>query len=120
MIMTHCPHPYFADVTDVLRLNDWALKRPNIIEQATYRHQIASSCSDWLINTDNWPLYDVDQWREYLRYQPEIGIPASWFTHGVFGEGDRRYGPFSADDYAAWRQTWAAYRKTIGLDDLGG
>ncbi len=41
MIMTHCPHPYFADVTDVLRLNDWALKRPNIIEQATYRHQIA-------------------------------------------------------------------------------
>lgn len=120
MIMTHCPHPYFADVTDVLRLNDWALKRPNIIEQATYRHQIASSCSDWLINTDNWPLYDVGQWREYLRYQPEIGIPASWFTHGVFGEGDRRYGPFSADDYAVWRQTWAAYRKTMGLADLEG
>jgi len=120
MIMTHCPHPYFADVTDVLRLNDWALKRPNIIEQASYRQQIAVSCSDWLINTDNWPLYDVGQWREYLRYQPEIGIPASWFTHGVFGEGDRRYGPFTSDDYAAWRETWAAYRKRMGLPKLQG
>jgi hypothetical protein len=60
MIMTRCAHPYFAGVTDVLRLNDWALKRPNIIEQASYRQQIAGSCSDWRINTDNWPLYDVD------------------------------------------------------------
>jgi hypothetical protein len=120
MIMTHCPHPYFADVTDVLRLNDWALRRPNIIEQASYRRQIAASCSDWLINTDNWPMYDIDQWRQYLTYQPEIGIPASWFTHGVFGEGDREYAEFTPDDYAVWRETWVSYRKRLGLPELGG
>ncbi|HUB69659.1 MAG TPA: hypothetical protein VL984_04495 [Acidimicrobiales bacterium] len=115
MVMTHCPHPYFADVTDVLRLNDWAVKVPNVVEQARYRQQIASNCSDWLVNTDNWMMYDIGQWREYLEVQPELGIPASWFTHGVFGEGSLRYEPFTDDDYRRWKQIWATYRKDHGL-----
>ncbi len=115
MIMTHCPHPYFADVTDVLRLNDWAIKVPNIVEQAHYRQQVASNCSDWLINTDNWMMYDINQWREYLEVQPDLGIPATWFTHGVFGEGSLSYEPFTAADYARWRSIWTAYRRKAGL-----
>lgn len=118
MVMTHCPHPYFADVTDVLRLNDWAVKTPNIIEQASYRRQIVASCSDWLINTDNWPMYDRGQWREYLDYQPEIGIPASWFAWGVFGEGSGRYEAFEREDYDHWRDIWLTYRKQRGLPAL--
>ncbi|MCL6442858.1 MAG: hypothetical protein K6T83_05270 [Alicyclobacillus sp.] len=118
MIMTHCPHPYFADVTDVLRLNDWSVRNPNVVEQARYRHSIATACSDWLINTDNWIMYNMDQWRQYLEVQPELGIPASWFTHGVLGEGTWQYEAFTEDDYSRWREIWSAYRQTKGLDKL--
>ena len=33
LVMTQCAHPYFAHVTDALRLNDWSVKSANIIEQ---------------------------------------------------------------------------------------
>lgn len=115
MIMTHAPHPYFADVTDVLRLNDWSVRAPNVVEQARYRHAIAAACSDWLINTDNWPMYDLNQWREYLPVQPELGIPATWFTEGVRGEGNQHFEPFTDDDYQQWRVIWTQYRRNQGL-----
>ncbi|MBC8078821.1 MAG: hypothetical protein H7X86_00620 [Gorillibacterium sp.] len=115
MIMTHCPHPYFADVTDVLRLNDWAFKEPNLVEQARYRAGIVRACSDWLINTDNWFMYDVEQWREYLKIQPDLGIPATWHTRGVWGMGTEQYVAFTEEDYKTWGEIWTAYRVREGL-----
>ena len=116
MIMTHCPHPLFTDVTDVLRLNDWAFRRPDVVEQARYRHGIASAVSDWLINTDNWFMYDISEWRRYLRVQPELGIPASWYAVGVRGDGTHRYEAFTEDDYREWARIWTEYRRSAGLD----
>ncbi len=115
MLMTHCCNPYFADVTDVLRLNDWAYKRSDVVEQARYRQGIASAVSDWLINTDNWFMYDVNEWRRYLEVQPELGIPASWFVNGVWGDGSRSYEPFTQDDYRKWASLWTEYREKQGL-----
>ena len=116
MIMTHCCHPYFADVTDVLRLNDWAFKRPDIVEQAYYRHGVATSVSDWLINTDNWFMYDIEEWRRYLPVQPRLGIPASWFAGGIRGDGTGRYEPFTDEDYLEWSRIWSAYRAANDLE----
>jgi len=115
MIMTHAPHPYFADVTDVLRLNDWSVRSPNVVEQARYRSGIARAGSDWLINTDNWMMYDLEQWRAYLEVQPELGIPATWFTEGVRGEGSQRFEAFTDEDYRRWKQIWEDYRRHQGL-----
>lgn len=116
MLMTHCAHPYFADVTDVLRLNDWSFKQPNLIEQARYRHSIAKACSDWLINTDNWFMYDINQWREYLTVAPELGIPATWYAIGVWGDGRHAsYEAFTEADYTNWASIWRQYRKSKGL-----
>ncbi|MBC8079338.1 MAG: hypothetical protein H7X86_03270 [Gorillibacterium sp.] len=117
MVMTNCPHPYFADVTDVLRLNDWSYKEPNILEQARYRSSIARAVSDWLINTDNWWMYDIGQWREYMLVQPELGIPATWHTQGVWGEGTRTYESFTEEDYKLWADRWIAYRQKEGLQE---
>ena len=116
LIMTHCAHPYFADVTDVFRLNDWSIKKPDLVEQGRYRHSIASACSDWLINTDNWFMYDINQWREYLRVAPELGIPATWYTTGIWGDGpDARYEELTDKDYVEWASIWSRYRKSKGL-----
>ena len=114
LIMTHCPHPYFADVTDVLRLNDWSFKKPDLVAQARYRRAIAAACSDWLINTDNWFMYDIDQWREYLGVAPELGIPASWYATGVWGDGPgTAYEAFTDGDYARWKEIWTRYSRRI-------
>lgn len=112
MIMAHCCHPYFADVVDVLRLNDYAFVNPTVVEQMVYRASIAKASSDWLINTDGWCMYDIDQWREVLEAAPDIGIPATWFTHGVFGEGSLSYEAFTENDYAAWKAVWEQYSLT--------
>jgi len=115
MIVTHCAHPYFADCTDVLRLNDFAFREPDVVEQGRYRAAIAAAVSDWLINTDNWFMYDIDQWREYLKVQPELGIPAAWHTQGIWGMGVRSYSAFTEEDYSMWKQVWTEYRRKCGL-----
>lgn len=113
MILSHCCHPYFADVVDVLRLNDYAFVNPTVVAQMRYRAAIAKATSDWLINTDGWCMYDINEWRQALQAAPEIGIPATWFTHGVFGEGIRTYEPFTEKDYADWKATWTTYRERL-------
>lgn len=113
MILSHCAHPYFADVVDVLRLNDYCFKNPTLVEQMRYRASIAKASSDWLINTDGWCMYDIGQWREMLRAAPDVGIPATWFTHGVFGEGSRSYEAFTPEDYREWRDVWAQYNQRL-------
>jgi hypothetical protein len=121
LIVTHCPHPYFADVTDVLRINDFSIVTRNVETQARYRVGIARAVSDWLINTDNWPLYDLDQWRDYLAIQPELGIPASWYARLFWGgylgadSGTQREEVLTEDDYRRWREIWVAYRRDKGL-----
>ena len=120
MILSHCCHPYFADVVDVFRLNDYAFKNPTLVEQMRYRASIAKASSDWLINTDGWCMYDIGEWRKMLRAAPETGIPASWFTHGVFGEGSLSYEAFTEQDYAEWKDVWTRYHadNDISIDDL--
>jgi hypothetical protein len=119
MILSHCCHPYFADVIDVLRLNDYCFKNPTVVEQMRYRAGIAKATSDWLINTDGWCMYDIGEWRKALRAAPEIGIPASWFTHGVFGEGSLTYEAFTGQDYAEWKDIWTRYLMDLKPDPRG-
>lgn len=120
MIMTHCCHPYFADVTDVFRLNDFLSKAPNVVQQGEYRYNIAAATSDWLINMDNWWMYDIEQWRKYQKYAPTKGIPAAWHTQGIFGLGADAYGykPFTEADYKEWHELWTEYRNKAGLSAL--
>jgi len=117
MVMTHCNHPYFADVTDVLRLNDFVSKVPNVVEQGMYRAGIARAVSDWLVNMDNWWMHDIDDWRRYLVFAAQHGIPSSWFTQGVWGHGPGigRFDPFTEEDYRIWREVWTEYRERAGL-----
>jgi hypothetical protein len=111
LVMTHTPHPYLADVTDMIRLNDMLdltrLDDPDagmdIGLTLSLRASVARlACPDALIDTDNWPVRNKAVWRDYLRLQPEIGVPSLYFATQVDLTGE----PLTDDDYALIREAW--------------
>jgi hypothetical protein len=115
LIMTHTPHPYLADVIDMIRLNDTLEMRRlhdptfgrHVGEVMTQRARIAAiACPDAIIDTDNWPMRDRAAWREYVRLQPELGVPSLYFVSHLDLTGE----PLEAGDYQLLRETWARYR----------
>ncbi|NJD04174.1 MAG: hypothetical protein FIA99_16625 [Ruminiclostridium sp.] len=109
-IMAHSPNPYFADVIDVLRLNDIHHADEQIIKRMTHRAKIARiACPDWLIDTDNWPIPNRKTWMEYMRKQPELGIPSLYYIDYIDISGEK----ITEEDYKEIRQIWDGYEKEI-------
>ncbi|HET7769040.1 MAG TPA: hypothetical protein VFN74_09700, partial [Chloroflexota bacterium] len=106
LVMTHTPNPHFAGVTDMIRLND-VNTGADVVAQMRHRAAVASAaCPDQLIDTDNWPMPSKAAWREYVRVQPELGVPSLYFaTHVDSGEA------LQDEDYAAVRACWEAWRR---------
>lgn len=118
LIMTHTPHPYLADVLDMIRLND-ALELERLSEPAIGRNMsavmaqrariAAIACPDAIIDTDNWPVRDRATWRAYVQRQPEIGVPSLYFNSHIDITGET----LEAEDYALIRESWARYRAQL-------
>jgi hypothetical protein len=111
LIVTHAPHPYLAGVTDMIRLNDMLdltrLDDPragtDIRRTLTHRAAIARiGCPDALIDTDNWPVRNRALWREYIRVQPEFGVPSLYFSTHIDLTGEA----LEEDDYQLIREAW--------------
>lgn len=111
LVVTHTPSPLFADVTDMIRLNDLLrLKDPQpwapAVAQMTHRARVATATDpDWLIDTDDWCMPSRAEWRDYLAAKPSLGVPALYYATGI----DHSDEPFEDEDYAAIRQAWAAW-----------
>ena len=126
LLMAHTANPAFANVVDMLRLNDVpgvAGEPKSYLAPMQHRARIAHAAGPgWLIDTDNWPSPDRHSFLEYLEAQPRLGVPSLYFATGTGwqspGEG-WRWEPFSESDYAAVRRAWAAYRRQAGLPDRG-
>jgi hypothetical protein len=116
LVMTHTPNPSFADVTDMIRLNDvQRLDDPSpgadFVAHMVHRARIVrATLPDVLIDTDNWAMPDVATWRRYLAVQGELGIPSLYYTTHI----DRSGEALREEDYAALRGAWAAYRASLG------
>jgi hypothetical protein len=107
LVMTHTPHPYLADVVDMIRLNDINTGK-DINRAMRHRACVARiACPSALIDTDNWPVTDRAAWREYLPLQAELGVPSLYYTSHIDSSGEA----LSAEDYDLIRQTWAQYRQ---------
>jgi hypothetical protein len=113
LIVTHTPHPYLADVLDMIRLNDMLdltrLAEPvagaDIAATVSARARVArAACPEALIDTDNWPVRDRRSWREYVRLQPSLGIPSLYFADRI----DLTQEPLDDGDYALIRESWKA------------
>jgi hypothetical protein len=112
LVITHTPHPAFAGVTDMIRLNDMLrLDDPDpyasVVPQMRHRAAVtAASCPQLPVDTDDWCAPDREQWRAYAAVKTELGVPALYVSTHL----DRTGEPLEDDDYAALRRQWAAWR----------
>jgi hypothetical protein len=108
--MTHTPHPSFAGVTDMIRLNDivWSDGAgAGVVAQMRHRAEVAAAATpELLIDTDDWPMPDLAQWREYAQAKPSLGIPSLYYAHALDATGEQ----LEERDYETLRRTWAAWR----------
>jgi len=111
LVVTHTPSPLFADVTDMIRLNDLLrledpAPHPPAVPQMRHRARIAAAVDPgWLIDTDDWCMPSKEQWRAYLQVKPELGVPALYYATGIDLTGE----PFGDGDYAAIREAWGRW-----------
>jgi hypothetical protein len=109
LVITQAPHPAFADVADMIRLNDMMrLDDPHpetpLVAQMRYRASVVrASCPDLLIDTDDWCAPDLAQWRQYLAVKSELGVPALYYTTHL----DRTGEALEEADYEALRELWS-------------
>lgn len=109
LVMTHTPHPYLADVTDMIRLNDINIGR-DVLAAMKHRARVAKiACPDLLIDTDNWPITDLATWRDYVAMQGQLGIPSLYAVTHIDTTGEK----LTDADYDLIRRTWSDYRQAV-------
>ena len=107
LVITQTPHPSFADVTDMVRLNDMLrLDDPGpidpgvVVPQMRHRAAIASAAlPDRLVDTDDWTVPDRATWRDYLTVKRQLGVPSLYYATELDLTGE----PLEDSDYAALR-----------------
>jgi hypothetical protein len=92
LVMTHTPNPHFADVTDMIRLNDVNTRAPAVPQMLHRARVTAAACPDVLVDTDNWPMADPDTFRAYVRAQRGLGVPSLYYATHV-----DRYPPWTKE-----------------------
>lgn len=111
LVVAHTPHPSFGDVCDMVRLDDLlehdTAGRPvDVVDQLRFRAAVvAAALPGHLVDTDQWPMPDREQWRAYSAVQPLLGVPALYYVEGIDASGE----PLTRDDLAEVARSWARY-----------
>jgi hypothetical protein len=106
LVITHTPHPSFVDVTDMIRLNDMTSGTP-VSEQMRERADVVrAACPELLIDTDDWRVPNLEEWRTYLALKTSLGVPSLYYADALDASGEQ----LEAADYAALRETWTTWR----------
>jgi hypothetical protein len=114
LIISHTPHPYLADVTDMIRLNDINTGQP-VNPAMEHRAKVARiACPNLLIDTDNWPMPDKATWRKYIYIQPKLGVPSLYYASHIDASGE----VFTNADYALIREVWKQWKAQQEVDIL--
>lgn len=117
LVVTHTPHPSFADVCDMVRLNDVLRLDPaghpvDVVDQLRFRSAVVSAAlPDHLIDTDQWPMPNRKQWLAYAAEQPRLGIPALYYVSSIDSSGGAGgEESISAADLRTIASGWRHYR----------
>jgi hypothetical protein len=116
LVVTHTPNPAFIDVTDMIRLND-VLRADHgepgyVARHMTYRAGVVKAvCPELGIDTDGWMMPSHAEWREYLKVQHGLGVPALYYVDGT--DTDRH--DFGPEDFAAIQDSWRRFRSAATL-----
>jgi hypothetical protein len=109
LLITQTPNPAFVDVTDMVRLNDMlriddGAPFPRIVPQMRYRAEVArAACPELLIDTDDWCVPSLAEWREYLAVKASLGVPSLYYADALDLTGEA----LQPEDYEALRKVWA-------------
>lgn len=112
LVITHAVDPRFADVTDMIRLNDVLRLSdprpyPPIAPQMRFRARIARAAMPWHpIDTDDWAMPDLAAWRAYQAAKADLGVPALYHTTHLDQSGEA----LTAADHDAVRALWSRFR----------
>jgi hypothetical protein len=116
LLVTHTPHPAFADMTDMIRLNDMLRLDdpppfPPVVPQMRYRAEVVrAACPELLVDTDDWCVPSLAEWRNYLAEKPRLGVPALYYADALDWTGEQ----LESEDYEALRRTWRDWRAGRG------
>jgi hypothetical protein len=108
LVITHTPHPAFADVTDMVRLNDMLrlddpgeIRPETVVPQMRHRAAVAAAAlPDRLIDTDDWATPDLATWRDYLAVKERLGVPSLYYATDLDVSGEA----LEEQDYVALRE----------------
>jgi len=110
LVMCHCPHPYLADKLDMIRLNDVNTARP-VNPQMTHRANVVKAAMpDRLIDTDNWPMPTKQAWLDYVRIQPDLGVPSLYYLWNM----DNSPEEITDEDLDVVRDCWKRWNEKCG------
>jgi len=121
LIINHTVNPQFADVTDMVRLNDVLERdgdggRAPVQGQLRFRAAIATAALPGTpIDTDQWPMPDRAEWLAYSRTQPSLGVPALYYVEAIDNSGEA----ITSADLTEIAAGWVAYRDRLGLPEVG-
>lgn len=114
LVVNHTVDPHFAAVTDMIRLNDILERdvtgaRVEVVDQLRFRAQVArAALPAQLVDTDQWPMPNRQQWLAYTAEQPVWGVPALYYLESIDNSGET----IGADHLAEVARSWAQYRAT--------
>jgi hypothetical protein len=115
LVVCHTIHPSFADVLDMVRLNDVSKydvtgARVPVVDQMTFRHEIVRRIlPHHPIDTDQWPMPNRAEWLRYVDAQVERGVPALYYLESIDRSGEHVH----SADLERGAETWRAYRESL-------
>jgi hypothetical protein len=111
LIECHAANPLFRDTADVLRLNDMHTDLTSVVAMMRHRARVAETAGFDLLDCDGWPVPSLASLLEYVRVQPELGIPALYCATRV-DESREALDRAALEEIAA---VWQRYRDAAGL-----
>ena len=109
LLVTQVPHPAFADVADMIRLNDMIGGHASVVPQMRFRAAVSrAACPELLVDTDDWRVPSREAWREYLEAKPELGVPSLYYATHVDATGEE----LETSDYHLLRSVWDRWQRT--------
>jgi hypothetical protein len=111
LMVTQTPHPSFADVCDMVRLNDVLDSDSSghpvpVVDQLRFRHAVATHALPYhLVDTDQWPMPNRAEWLAYAEAQAALGVPALYYVESIDNSGEQ----ITSADLARVASTWRSY-----------
>jgi hypothetical protein len=115
LVVCHTMHPSFADVLDMVRLNDVSKRDVNgervpVVDQLAFRYEIARRIlPEHPIDTDQWPMPNRSEWLSYVEAQVGMGVPALYYLESIDRSGEHVHG----EDLERVAATWRQYRESL-------